>query len=143
VPLPSLIKFDDEDEYEQYYINNYCNATIFTFDNIRVDFYPRQFHHAFFESSIKLRKKKDMFSKQRAERIDWIKYALKDPSGELYVGWDRKKKKINPKRRVCVIAGNYVVVIQMKSQTRAFFVTAFIADSPHTLKEIRSMLKWK
>lgn len=143
MPLPPLVKYNSEEEYKQHYIENYCNATIFTFDNIRVDFYPRQFHDAFFESSCKLKKTKDIFSKKRAKRIDWIKYALQDSKAELHVGWDRKKKRIDPKRRVCIIAGDYVVVIQMKSQARAFFVTAFVADSLNTLREIRSMLKWK
>ena len=38
---------------------------------------------------------KDTFSIKRSQRIDWIKTALQDPSSEMYVGWDRKKKHYN------------------------------------------------
>ena len=80
MPLPPLINFANELECERYYIKKYCFQPIITFDNIQVYFHKRDFHHIFFES---VNSKDDTFSTVRAERIDWIEYALKDPNAKL------------------------------------------------------------
>jgi hypothetical protein len=105
------------------------------------------FDHCFFESS-RRDTNKDTFSIKRAERIDWIKKALQDPSSEKYVGWDRKKKRYNKKRRVAIVMGNYVVIIQLTGSDKANFITAYLADTggskgwPAAIDLIRSGPKW-
>lgn len=142
---PSLIYYSSENEYYKHFCRMYCdsNKPIYTFDNIRVDFYPRQFNHAFYESIDIIKSDKLKFSRKRAERIDWIKWALENQNAILYQGWDKKKKSHNSRRRVCVTDINYIVVIQLKSaQREAFFITAFLADTPRTLQQIMSNPKW-
>ena len=57
--------------------------------------------------------------------MDWIKTALQDPGAERYMGWDRKKKKHNPSRRVCV-------GIALKKKGGADFITAYVSDMKNT-----------
>ena len=111
----------------------YCQQSITTFDGILVIFRKKQFDHCFFESSSR-DGKKDLFSQKRAERIDWIKAALLDPHGELYVGWDRKRKRYDKRRRVTIVMREYVVVIRLKGLKTADFVTAYVADIPGTIR---------
>ncbi|MCF7912923.1 MAG: hypothetical protein K9M99_10370 [Candidatus Cloacimonetes bacterium] len=127
MPFPPLRTFKDEQEYESYYITKYCLRPIVTFDNIPVYFHKRDFQHIFFES---VKSKDDTFSTDRAERIDWIEYTLKDPNAKLRVGWIGKKKTYDRSRRVAIIAGDYVVIILLnKTQTRANILTAYVADN--------------
>lgn len=112
MPYPSLVRYEAEEEYRQHYEQIYCKGPIKTFDGITVRFDKSMFDHCFFESS-RRDTNKDTFSVKRGERIDWIKAALQDPSSEKYVGWDRKKKRYNNKRRVTIVMGNYVVIIQL------------------------------
>ncbi len=69
-------------------------------------------------------------------------------SSEKYVGWDRKKKRYNKKRRVAIVMGNYVVIIQLKGSGKAKFITAYLADKkgikgrPATIDLIRRGPKW-
>jgi len=85
---------------------------------------------------------KDAFSSERAQRIDWIKYALEDPNAELYVGWDKKKKKHDPSHRVALVVNDYIVVIRIRNNKTAQFVTAYVADTPSTLAKIKGSPKW-
>jgi hypothetical protein len=139
--LPPLVQYQSEDDYYQHFCREYCNTGIKTFDRIVVDFYPRQFSHAFRESANRKEEDKSIFSTWRAQRIDWIKWALLNPNAELYQGWDNAKKMSNPRRRVCIVVNNYVVVIQIKGDKKAFFITAFQANS-RTLGMIRSNPIW-
>jgi len=141
MPYPPLVKYDTVDEYRQHYERKYCRGAISTFDYISVRFRKNRFNHCFFESC-KRNQQKDQFSRLRAERIDWIKAALQDPSAELYVGWDKRKRAYDNSRRVAVAVNNYVVVIRLTGQQGAQFVTAYVADSPNTIKRIRNCLKW-
>jgi len=134
---PPLIKYASEGEYYRHYIERYCKRQIYTFDDIRVYFSKDQFKDAFFESSSRVERKKDFFSFKRAERIDWIEVALSDKSSEIYSGWDRDKRIYTVKRRVILVHGNYVVIIQMKKDKTAFFITAYIAGE-NTLKKIKN-----
>ncbi len=85
---------------------------------------------------------KDAFSEARAKRIDWIMAALQDPGASLYVGWDGKKKRYNRNRRVALVVENYVVIIRFDSKRSAQFVTAYLADSSHTLAKIKRSPRW-
>lgn len=143
MPYPALLKLPSQDDYREHFEHTYCVQPILTFDGIEVRFRKDDFHHCCFESS-KRDSTKDQFSPQRAERLDWIKAALQDRSSERYVGWDRKKKRHDPARRVTVVQGNYVVVIalQTKNRMKARFITAYVADSPASLQRIRRGPKW-
>jgi hypothetical protein len=141
VAYPPLLKMATEADYRRHYEKKYCVNPIFTFDGISVRFRKQRFGHCFFESS-KRNTIKDMFSVIRAERMDWIEQALNDPNADLYVGWDKKRKRYDPQSRVSVVVGNYVVIIRIKSANSAEFVTAYVADPP-TLAKIKSGPKWK
>ena len=117
-----------------------------TFDGIRVRFRKNDFFHAFFES--RGGGKDNVFSRKRAERMDWIESALKDPNSERYEGWISKKKSYSRKRRVCIVNRKYVVVIRVGNNMNASFITAFLADTPSrkgrpsTIDQIRKGPKW-
>ena len=144
---PPLLKLATAAEYRLHYENIYCRAPIVTFDGIAVRFRTRDFNHCFFESS-RRDSTKDLFSAMRAERMDWITAALKDPNAELYCGWDKKRRRYDRSRRVAVVMGDYVVIIALTSPTTATFVTAFAADTPacagrpSTIDQIRKGPKW-
>lgn len=141
---PPLIKYRTIQEYRDHFKNKYCvfNGPVITFDSIAVYFYEDMFDHAFYESS-NYRGNKDTFSSERAERIDWIEFVLKDDTAELYVGYNNKTKSYGNSRRVAIInQDDYVVVIQLTHGKRARFITAFVADSPYTAQKIRSGQKW-
>jgi hypothetical protein len=97
---------------------------------------------AFFESAGRKARDKSIFSWSRAERIDWIRAAIEDPTAELYRGWDRDKKRIAHDRRITLVFGNYVVVLQVYSKgNKATFITAYVASSD-TISKIRSGPRW-
>lgn len=136
---PPLVSYATPDDYRRHFDRVYCQKATVTFDGLHVRFRRDQFEHAFFES---VQAKDDTFSKKRAERIDWIAAALQDVTAELYVGWDSAKKRVTPGRRVCIVLGDYVVVIRIGGHSKAFFITAFVADQG-TLAKIRSGPRWK
>lgn len=136
---PPLVTYGSVQDYRQHFYRVYCTRTIPTFDGYEVRFRKGQFDHCFFDSVIT---KDDTFSTARAERIDWIMTALQDPNAELRVGWDNKKKKATPNRRVTIVVGTYVVVVRLKKENKAEFVTAFDAE-PRTIQNIRSNPIWK
>ncbi len=147
MPYSLLVQYGTEAEYRRHFEQVYCKDPIKTFDGIVVRFHKSMFGHSFFESS-RRDTNKDTFSIKRAERIDWIKKALQDPKSEKYVGWDRKKKRYNKKRRVTIVMGNYVVIIQLTGSGKADFITAYLADTkgikgrPATIDMIRRGSKW-
>jgi hypothetical protein len=142
MPYPPLLKLSGEDEYRQRFLSKYCiDRVLATHDGILVKFREHHFKHAFYQASGRQRGDKSVFSRERAERIDWIETALTDSSAEHYVGYDNRKKRVRLDRRVSVSNGNYVVVIQMEKKGEATFVTAFCAG-PSTLAQIRSNPKW-
>ena len=128
--IPNFVILPDEKDYKNYYINKYCNNEIITFDGIKVKFYDQQFDHAFYESSLK-NGTKDVFSLERAKRIDWIEYALQNKDNvELYKGYNKRNKSYTISRRVHSIdSEDYVVVILFTSNTTAKFLTAYYADN--------------
>lgn len=137
---PPLVIYQEPAEYAKHFEMNYCRAVINTFDGIRVYFRQTKFGHCFYESTNR-DSNKDSFSRTRAERIDWIKANLIDPSAELYQGWDKEKKANVPNCRVSVTYGNYVVIIRMNSKPgSADFITAYVADQ--SISKIRSGPRW-
>lgn len=139
---PPLVTFATEDEYRAHFQKAYCSGVVATFDRMLVRFRKRDFDHAFYESSSRSTGTKDLFSRQRAERIDWIGAALRDPEAELYCGWDSKRRKEDKTRRVAVIQGHYVVVVQAKPACKGEFLTAYVAD-PQTIAQIRGHTPWQ
>jgi len=135
---PPLLKLKAPAEYRSIFETNYCREAITTFDSIEVRFRKRDFNHCFFES---VKSKDDTFSFKRAERMLWIKAALQDKNAEMHVGWNNVKKKPAKNRRVAIVMGDYVVVIALKGQNKADFVTAFVANST-ALRNIRTNPLW-
>ena len=144
---PPFVKYATPEEYRLHFERVYCRGPTATFDGVAVRFRKGNFEHDFFESSNR-DDVKDLFSWRRAERIDWIKAALQDASCELYQGWDRKKRRYDPARRVAIVMGNYVVVIAMVGPRDADFVTAYVVTEPgrpgrpSALDRIRQGPKW-
>jgi hypothetical protein len=146
VSYPPFVNYATEAEYKAHYERVYCQGPVICFDGIAVRFRKDKFRHAFFESS--RGNKDDIFSTQRAQRIDWIKTALEDPTSERYVGWDNVMKKYDKGRRVVVTPDDYVVVISIIGEKKGEFVTAYLADTPgqngrsSTIEKIRRSPSW-
>lgn len=139
---PALVYYATVAEYRQHYETHYCRATIYTFDKLRVYFPKQQFDDAFFESANRRARDKSIFSRVRAERIDWIAAALQDSAAELYVGWDRDAKRYDYGRRITLIYGDYVIILRInRAKQTATFITAYVAD-PSTLNQIRVNPRW-
>ena len=144
---PLLLQLTTAAEYRDHFEIVYCRGPITAFDGIEVHFRKRDFNHSFFESSHR-DGNKDIFSHKRAERMDWIKAALRDANADRYLGWDKSRRAYTRSRRVTVVMNNYVVVIGISGPTKADFVTAFVADTPaptgipSTLDKIKSGPKW-
>ena len=139
--IPNFVTLSSPADYKKYYIKKYCKNPLYTFDGIKVRFYEDQFEHVFYESSNKQKRNKDIFSIDRALRIDWIEYVLKNPKAELHLGWDRDKKRFNKDRRVAIISPeDYVVIIRINNDNTAKFITAYYADN--SASEIRNMPLW-
>lgn len=141
--LPDLLIFKDEGEYLAYYRKEYCQKGVITFDGIRVYFMDDRFPHAFYESSNR-DSKKDKFSQIRAQRMGWIRATLENADSDLFQGWDNKKKRYDPGRRVCVVYEDFVVILEMrlrkKGELKAEFVTCYQADN--SIEKIRNSPKW-
>jgi len=128
---PPLVFYQTSAEYRAHYQRVYCQEQIFTADGVRVFFGPRRFDHAFYKSS-RPNGPKDTFSIERARRIDWIRYALQEPTAQLFFGWNKATKQTDHGRRVSVVVSNYVVVVEMgltaNNRLKAQFTTAYVAD---------------
>ena len=143
VEYPPLLKLASEREYREHFYREYCSGALPTFDGIMVRFRKRDFDHAFFESSSP-KSKDDTFSDHsggRAERMDWVKSALGDPSADLRVGYDNRLRKKDESRRVAIVKGNFVVIIRLTDTKKAEFVTCYVAGT-RTLQLIRKSSKW-
>ncbi len=144
--LPKLLTYSTEEDYRQHYIEYYCNSCpIITFDDIPVMFYPETFKHAFYKRTQKSWKaKKDIFSKERGERLDWIKYVLQDPSIVPRKGYDKAKNSYDNTRRVTFMNDeNFLVVIYINKDGRGKFVTAYVVDNGKAAEKIRNSPRWE
>jgi len=131
---PSLVYYNTIDEYRAHYIKKYAHGLIKTFDGITVLFNIFRFEHAFFKASIPDAAYKDLFDRDRAERIDWIEYALCSGLSEVYIKSD------NGTKRLHILLDQYIVVLRMDEEESktARFVTAYIADSEAHIKKLKS-----
>lgn len=141
-----VVKDYSEEELRELWRQEYCRQEIYTHDGIRVKFYDSNFDHAFYESSDRRqstnkKKHKDILSPRRLSRMPWIKDTLADPEAVMYEGYESKKRKYNPNKRVSVVKGNYVVVIELQKQGHATFITAYVADN--SIGKIEQSPKWK
>lgn len=123
-----------EEELRELWRTEYCRKIIRTHDGLRVRFYDNNFDHAFYESSKRgqsqnSKKKKDMLSYARLEKMLWIKEVLADREATMYAGYDARTKTYDYNRRVSVVKGDYVVIIWIKNESEANFITAYVADS--------------
>ena len=130
-------------DYKAHFEKVYCRGTKPTFDGYRVRFRKSDFGHAFYESSCR-DSLKDKFSIIRARRMDWIEATLLDPTSELRIGYDNKRKRHDRGRRVAIVKGNYVVIISIISREWkiARFITAFVAAGK-SLAMILANPRWK
>jgi len=132
-----------EEEFREYYKNEYCRKKIMTFDGIRVYFKECSFNHAFYESKNR-DGQKNTFSFIRAERMDWIRAALENRNARLLQGWDKKRRRYDPSRRVCVVFNKFVVILQMRLKRNgvleAEFITCYWADN--SIGKIVKSPKW-
>lgn len=132
-----LVTLGSTAEYRALFIDAYCERSpLATFDSTDVWFTPTDFEHAFYDGPGKF-----SFSWDRAERIDWIHNALKDPTAELYLGLDRYGDCYTTRRRVCLVNNDYVVIVEFSGPEQADFVTAFIAR-PDAVAKIRQGPSW-
>jgi len=129
--MPPLLKLADQGAYRQHYERTICRGGIATHDGIPVFFRKQEFDHAFFESSNR-QGANDVFSLERAMRMDWIIPALIDPNARRLQGWLKREQRHDATRRVTVFLDNFLVVIALrigrKGDLLAQFVTCYPAD---------------
>lgn len=142
--MPPLLILNDIHEYRVYYEQNYCRAVVTTADGIRVYFKPQKFGHAFYENSQRRKGPKDKFSQQRAERMSWIKLTLEHPETTLYMGWNKDSRCYEENRRVSIVHGDFVVVVELsinlRNELKGNFVTCYVADK--SIQKIMSSPLW-
>lgn len=131
-----------EAELRKLWSDTYCNAPIKTFDGIEVKFYSNMFDHAFFESADRKAKDKSILSYNRCEKILWIKDVLEDNTALIKKGWDSLNKAYVEDKRIALVKGNYMVVIQIYRQGKARFITAYQIDNDLNLEEIKNSPDW-
>jgi len=131
-----------EAELREIWSETYCEKVIVTFDKIVVKFYSEMFDHCFFESDDRLKKDKSLLSFNRLEKIYWIKEALEDPDAILKQGWISKLKSYDNNRRVTIVKGNYIVVIQIYADKKARFITAYEVNDNKNLELILNSPDW-
>lgn len=143
MPYPPLVVYATEAEYEAHFGTTYCAAAnaIKTFDGIPVKFLASDFKHAFYDSTDWVARDKNLFSNVRAQRIEWIRAALEDQNAALFEGY-QKNTGYARNRRVCVVERDYMVVIRFPKAGEARFVTAYVADTPRSLRRILSSPRW-
>lgn len=130
---PPLLTLPTPEDYKQHFVTQYCRAHIYTFDGIRIHFKPGCFEHAFFTSAGRQRGDKSVFDTHRAERMDWIAWALADPTATLRQAW--RGGWYDPTRRACVVgAVGYCVWVQIPVGATAFFVTAYTPEAANLVK---------
>ena len=149
MPVPPLLNLSDEADYRRHFDLSYVRGSaVVTPDGIWVRFYPEQFDHAFYDhayhgKSSPQAQRRDTFDFQRAERMDWLRAVLTDPSVERY------RDIRHSKGFWCVVVEPttpYVVAFKlMKRQPpQARFITAFVVDRPwEYLQKVRRMPTWQ
>lgn len=136
----------DEADYRAHFIANFT-ARPLTFRTATggapVYFAPRDFDHAFYEST-RRDGVKDQFSLARAEQMDEIATVLASGSSDRFAGWHSKTRAYDHTRCVCVASGDFVVVVRLgltrAGALRGNFVTCYVADN--SIRKIRTSPVW-
>ncbi len=138
---PPLLHLPSEADYRAHFDAHYVrNSPLTTFDGLRVRFYSNQFGHAFYTSSTR-RGQKVAFDLTRAERMNWIGWALREPSLELY----RRVMPGGTTRRIALdLATPYLVVCELLTTdpTQAVFITAYVVTDLAILPTVRGNPRW-
>lgn len=129
-------------ELRSIWSKTYCEKDIFTFDNIKVDFFSSMFNHCFYDSANRKKGDKSILSYNRLEKIYWIKDALEDVHAIRKVGWNKKAKSYDKSRRVAIVKNNYIVVIVIYANKRARFITAYEVNNEKNLELIKKSPDW-
>ncbi len=151
-PLLRLKAATDEELKEAYrkvFIETYVQShdgkqiVVTDRDGRRVHFNPRNFDHAFSESSDYRFNYGDHdipLSMKRARRILWIREVLAASKGTIERRHQMRKdsrQRLRKRRTLIVVEEKYVVVLEERDDRREFdFITAFPADSSY-LEKIR------
>lgn len=139
----TFVEYNSPEEYKVHYEKNYCSRPVLTFDGIRVFFSKDRFSHAFYESS-DWQGSKDVFSEDRAKRIDWIKETLESKEAQMFQGWDAINRCYFPDGRVSVVYENFVVIIKISltrnGDLKGNFVTCYQADN--SIGKIKASPVW-
>jgi len=139
---PPLVNFGiDVEKYRAYFETTYCRGPLTTFDGIEVRFRKRDFDHCCFKST-RRNDLKDSFDILRARRLGWIREALQSPDAQLRVGWDKRRKRHDHRRRVAVVCEDYVVVIAITAPKKARFITAYKTEDYRAIEKILSGPVW-
>lgn len=141
--MPPLLLLGSIEEYKNHFEVTLCRREIVTFDGIRVYFNKHKFEHCFYESSDR-RGAKDVFSHDRAQRMDWIEKTMINQNCIRYQGWDKDKKIYRPDRCVSLVYEDFVVVIGIgitKTKViKADFITCYKADN--SINKITKSPNW-
>ncbi len=137
-----LLQLTDEAEYRQHFYENYCCREIKTHDGYVVTFRMNVFDHAFFSNADWKACDKSIFSIPRAERMDWIKKVLQDPTLTMYAGWDKKKGRYDHTRRVTLVTPDGYVVVLRVSKKGFVFGTAFVINDSSVEGKVKSNPVW-
>lgn len=131
---PPILHLTDEAAYEAHFVATLSSQHIATFDGLEVKFPRGAFNHAFFRSANRWAKDKSLFDIDRAQRMDWIAWALANPTCDLRQAWRSDQKKYDPTRRLCITPVDYCVWIQVPLNKSPYFVTAFMPEPKIILK---------
>ena len=76
--------------------------------------------------------------------MSWIKLTLEHPQSDLFKGWNKVTKQYDDDRRVSVVFGDFVVVIEVSlkkdGSLKGNFITCYVADN--SIDKIRKSPKW-
>jgi hypothetical protein len=140
VELPPLLELDSEDEYFQHYVNTLVKDSPFVMpDGTKIIFYGSVFGHAFYGYSSRWLKKKDIFDKERARRMDWIRATLTDSNSKCY------KETITARkihRIVLTGTGAYLVITEVIRKGIEKFITAFPCSNEKAA-QVRTLPQFK
>lgn len=142
--LPPLLCLPNEEAYQQHYEQQYCRGVIETHDRVRVFFRRDAFRHAFFESTLR-NGVKDRLSPVRCQRMNWIAATLANPESVRFQGFDKKRNRYAPRRRVDLVYEDFVVVLALglkrDGTLYANFITCYQADN--SINKIRTSPIWR
>jgi hypothetical protein len=138
--LPPLLILETEEEYREHYVRTLVNGPpVTTPDGVRVLFYESTFQHAFYGYSSRWLETKDMFDRNRAQRMDWIRPVLTDQHSECYV---EQVSVTRLHRLVLCPQGKYLVVTELLPRGQEKFITAF-GCGPDKIARVRCMPRWR